>query len=464
MRTTPLPRRRTRTRLLGVAALGAAGVLALAACGSSGSKPSAGSAAGSGSASGKALAGASCSSSNATKLTFWAWVPGMNRAVNEFNKTHHNICVTLQNPGAGSGEYVPLDNALKAGSGAPDVAEIEFDLLPSYEIQHYLVDLSKYGANKYKDKFSPWAWQQVSQGSKVYSMPSDFGPVGFYYNAPLLQKYHITPPTTWAKFTDAATKLHQANPKVYLVNFAPDDLQYVMELMAQAGALPFKWSGGSSITINWTGPAQMRFADYWQNLIDKHLVTTTNAASNQLPTNMDKGVVAAAIYSAWAPSYFAPNAKNSMGNWRAAPMPTWGSGMTTDWGGSTYPVFNQSAHPAQAAQFSEWLTATDASWNIVKTPPSSLFPTYLPLLNSPSFEKLTYPISGKSHPNKVFAASAKHMAPIEWPPFMTEALTQAATTFGKVENGNTTLPAAFKTFQSQMVSYAKQQGFTVSTS
>ena len=106
----------------------------------------------------------------------------MSRAVTEFNATHPTICVTLEDPGAGSGEYVPLDNALKAGTGAPDVAEVEFDLLPSYEIQHYLVNLAPYGANKYKPNFAPWAWSQVSRGSAVYAMPSDFGPMGFYYN------------------------------------------------------------------------------------------------------------------------------------------------------------------------------------------------------------------------------------------------------------------------------------------
>ena len=46
------------------------------------------------------LAGGSCSS-GATKITFWAWVPGIARAVTAFNKSHPSICVTPENPGAG---------------------------------------------------------------------------------------------------------------------------------------------------------------------------------------------------------------------------------------------------------------------------------------------------------------------------------------------------------------------------
>lgn len=412
------------------------------------------------------LAGADCDSSKGTKLTFWAWVPGMNRAVEAFNKTHPSICVTLENPGAGNDEYVRLTNAMKAGSGAPDVAEVEFAEVPSYILQKYLVDLSKYGANADRGKFVPWAWQQVSRGNTVYAMPSDFGPVAFYYNAPLLDKYKITPPETWADVTTAALTLHKADPSRHLLNFDPADLQWLLEMMAQAGASPFAYSGGSTITINWTGPAQMRFANYWQKLLTAGAVTTDDDFGNVAPTRLDKGVVASAIDSAWAPSYFAPNAKKTLGDWRAAPMPQWtkGANVTTDWGGSTYPVLKQSAHPAQAAQFVRWLTASDAAWKILKTPPSSLFPTYTPLLHAKDFQDLTYPISGKSHPNEVFAPAADHMAPIQWPPFMPAALSQAETTFGAVLTHKGTLPQAFRNFQAQMVKYAKDQGFTVRTS
>jgi multiple sugar transport system substrate-binding protein len=455
-----------------MAVAGAAAVSLLAACSSGGSSSS--SAAGGGtstkagasaSASATVLAGGKSCSSSATPVMFWAWVPGISRAVTEFNKTHPDICVTLEDPGAGGAEYTLLNNAMKAGSGAPDVAEMEFDEIPSFIIQKYVVNLVPYGANNYKSKFAPWAWSQVSQGGAVYAMPSDFGPMAFYYNQQVLAKYHITPPKTWAEVSADAAKLHQQNSSAYLLNLSPNDLQWLMSVMGQAGAWPFKYSGGSNVTINWTGPAQTQFAKYWQDLIDQHAVSTVNDAGTQVNTNLDKGVTAAAIFSAWAPSYFVADVKQSMGQWRAAPLPQWtaGANVGADWGGSTYPVFTQSKHPKEAAEFSEWLTSTDQSWNIVKTPPSSLFPTYLPTLNSSSFTSLTYPISGSSQPNQVFSAGAQSIPATPWPPFMTQALTQANTTFGGVLSGKETMQQAFAAFQTAEVNYAKAQGFTVST-
>ena len=306
-------------------------------------------------------AGGSCKSSSATKVTFWAWVPGMGRAVTEFNKTHPSICVTQEDVGAGDPEYVKISDALKAGSGAPDVAEVEFDELPSFEVTKSVVNLVPYGANKYKSAFVPWAWNEVSQGSAVYAMPGDAGPMAFYYNSALLAKYHIALPTTWAEFATAAAALKKADPAAFITNFSATDLQWIMSLMAQDNAWPFAYSGGSKVTINWTGPAQMQFAAYWQKLISAKEVNGTTDVSAVSFADMDKGIDASWLSSAWGPSYFAPDAKASVGDWRAAPLPQWtpGANVAANWGGSTYPVFSQSKNKAAAATFAEWLNGTD---------------------------------------------------------------------------------------------------------
>jgi multiple sugar transport system substrate-binding protein len=295
--------------------------------------------------------------------------------------------------------------------------------------------------------------------------PSDSGPMGFYYNTKVLAKYHITPPKTWAEFATDAAKLHKASSSAYLTNFAGSDLQWILSLMSQDNAFPFTYTGGAKVGINWTGPAQMKFAAYWQKLLSEHVLNATTDITATAFADMDKGIDASWLSSAWGPSYFAPDAKSSVGDWNAAPLPQWtaGADVAANWGGSTYPVFSQSAHPAQAAQFAEWLTANNASWNIVKTPPSSLFPTYVPLLNAASFKDLKYPISGSNTPNVAFTAAAPKIATVQWPPFMTYALTESATTFAGVMTGKETLAQAFKTFQGQLVSYAKAQGFTVTS-
>lgn len=457
-------RRRSRRYAAPAASLGLA--LLVSACGSttssSSSKPTASSKASS-SSSTTVVENTGACKSGATNLTFWAWVPGIARAVKEFNATHPSICVHLEDVGAGTPEYVKLADAAKAGSGEPDVAEVEYDELPSFEITKSVVNLAKYGAGKYKSDFVPWVWKEVSRGSAVYAMPGDSGPVALYYNSKQFSQYGLSVPTTWSQFAADAAKLHKADPKAYMTNFSATDLQWLVTLMTQDNADPFKYSGGSSVTINFTGPNQMAFANYWQKLLAAHEVNATPDVNATSFRDLNSGIDASWLSSAWGPSYFVADAtKASLGDWRAAPLPQWPGGQgAANWGGSSYPVFSQSKHPAQAAVFSEWLNGTMSSWKILETAPSSLFPTYSPLLDSPSFLDLTNPLSGSTHPNKVFAAAAKGLKAVQWPPFMTEALTVAGTVFEGVLKGTETVPAAFKAFQGKMVSYAKGQGFNV---
>jgi multiple sugar transport system substrate-binding protein len=468
-----------------VVAVSALAVSALGACSSS-SKPAAqgGSASASdttassttpaGSASAPAPASAAASSGapkykcsdSATKLTMWGWAAGYDLAVDAFNRSHPDICVTLQNNGAANDEYTKIGNTLKAGNGAPDLAEVEYFALPSFEITKSLVDLTKYGANDHKGDIAPVAWAQVSQGSAVYAMPVDLGPLVQYYNSTLLSKHSIDVPQTWSEFSAAAQKLHAADPKAAITNLDPTNAQAVLAMMQQNNAFPFKYSGGSNLTIDFTGSAQMAFANYWQKLLDAKQVTTAADFSPEQWTDFDSGVDAVRFSPAWGPVGMQLNMKASIGSWRAAPMPqtTAGQKLSGNWGGSTIAVFTQSKHPKEAAEFAEWFGGSADSWKILSGPVAGAFPAYLPLLNDSAFQSTTLPISGNSQPNKVFAEAAQNMIAPQWPPIMTAALTQWTDTFGGVAKGTETLPDAFKAYQAAMVKYAKAQGFTVSTS
>ena len=79
----------------GLTALAVTAAIGTAACGSSPSSSSSTSASAAGST---AKASSSCKP-GAVQLTFWAWAPGYNLVVDQFNKTHPNICVVLDDVG-----------------------------------------------------------------------------------------------------------------------------------------------------------------------------------------------------------------------------------------------------------------------------------------------------------------------------------------------------------------------------
>src|SRR5579883_3084301 len=210
--------------------------------------------------------GGTTTSSGPVTLTFWSWVPNLQQEVNLFEKSHPNIKVKLVNAGQGTPEYTKLRTALKAGSGAPDVVQIEFQYLPTFELTGKLVDLSQYGASDVKNDYVPWTWAQVSQGSKVYAIPQDSGPMGLLYRKDIFDQYHLPVPTTWAQYAQEAIQLHKDNPKIYMTDFPPSDGAWFLALAWQAGSRPFK-ANGTNLTINFNDAPALKVADYWDNLI-----------------------------------------------------------------------------------------------------------------------------------------------------------------------------------------------------
>src|SRR5947209_1070670 len=155
---------------------------------------------------GGSSSGSSSTSTGPVNLTFWSWVTGIDKSVALWNSSHPNIQVKLANVGSGPVEYNKLYTAIKANN-EPDLAQVEFQLLPSFETTGSLVDLAPYGANDVKDKFVPWTWSQVTLGNAVYAIPQDSGPLTLYYRQDVFQKYNLPVPTTWAQYADDAAKL-----------------------------------------------------------------------------------------------------------------------------------------------------------------------------------------------------------------------------------------------------------------
>ena len=394
-------------------------------------------------------------------ITFWSWVPHLQDEVNLFEKSHPNIKVNLVNAGQGGPQYTKLRTALKAGSGAPDVVQIEFQYLPTFELTGKLVDLAQYGANSLKPDFVPWTWSQVTQGSKVYAVPQDSGPMALLYRSDIFAKYHLAIPTTWAQYQQEAVALHKANPKIYMTDFAANDGGWINALFWQAGARPFKVNG-TTVTINMNSPETNKVITYWGSMVKAGLVQTLPDFTTSWYTALSNGTEASWVTAGWGPVFLSGLAAKTAGKWRAAPLPQWTAGAhaSGNWGGSTDAVTTQSQHPKEAAQFAMWLNDNPQSAAMLATE-QFLFPTTIATLKNPKFNA---PLSfyGGQKVNGIFAdASSRVDLSFQWSPFQDYVYTQLTNVLGNAVNGKASFASAMSTVQNTLVSYAKSEGFTV---
>ena len=400
-----------------------------------------------------------------TTLTFWTWVPDIAKEVALFEKKYPAIDVKVVNAGQGEPQYTKLRTALKAGSGAPDVAQIEFQYIPTFSLTKSLVDLRPYGAEAQKDKFVDWTWSQVTgQNGEIWAYPQDTGPMGMLYRKDIFDKYGIDVPKTWDEFAAAARKLHAAAPEVYLTNLAPNQNGAYMGLLWQTGAKPFTNTAPDAVTINLNDETSKKLGNYWGGLIKEGVVSADADFTDAWYQALNRGKYATWLTAAWGPVFLTGSAASTKGKWRAAPLPQWapGQNVSGNWGGSTSAVITGTKNPIAAAKFAEFLNTDPESTKKFATE-QFLFPATKALLADPSFTQQKPEFYGGQTVNQVFSDISDTVdKQFQWPPFLDQAVNDWDETVGKSFADKTDTSAALDQWQTRVTEYAKNQGFKVS--
>ncbi|GGW69953.1 extracellular solute-binding protein [Streptomyces galilaeus] len=399
-----------------------------------------------------------------TELTFWTWVPDIAKEVALFEKKYPAVKVKVVNAGQGTPQYTKLRTALKAGSGAPDLVQIEYQAIPTFTITDSLLDLRPYGAAALKERFVDWTWSQVSgSGGEVWAIPQDTGPMGMLYRQDIFDEHGIEVPTTWDEFAAAARKLHKADPDVYLTNLAANQPAAWHGLQWQAGAKPYASSGKSDITISVDDAASRKLGEYWGGLAKEGVIGVEPDFTDAWYAALNKGKYATWITAAWGPVFLSGSAKATAGKWRAAPLPQWDAAKPSsgNWGGSTTAVIRAGKNPIAAAVFAQFLNSDPASARMFATE-QFFFPATKALLTDAEFIGQTPSFYGGQKVNQLFAGIGSTVdADFQWPPFLDQTATDWTETVGKSLADRTDTVRALGTWQSRLTTYAKGQGFTV---
>jgi multiple sugar transport system substrate-binding protein len=343
-------------------------------------------------------------------LQFWAWVPGLDEVVAQWNSEHPDIQVEVSEVPAGDGGgYQKMRAALEAGN-PPDLAQIEYEQLSGFLLSDGLEELSQYGADDYADRFVEWQWQQGVYGDEVYAIPQASGPMAMFYRKDLFDQWGIEVPTTWEEYEQAARQVRQHD--AYLANFSPSSSGWFTGLAWQAGG---RWFGteGDSWTVDMDNDATRQVTDYWQGMIDDGLVKTVPESSNTWYRDLQEGEVVSWVSAAWGDAILEENAPDTSGKWRVAPMPQWDpdSPAAGNFGGSSTAILKGSDHPEEALEFAVWLNSDPEAVDLLVQGgagwPAATDGSEVPSLQQPS------PFFGGQVTSDVFA-EADRMVDTDW--------------------------------------------------
>ncbi|QHC61883.1 extracellular solute-binding protein [Rathayibacter festucae] len=291
------------------------------------------------------------------RLQYWAWLKDLQKVCDVWNASHPEVQVdAVWIPGGNAGGYQKLYSALAAGGG-PDLGQVEMRSLPEFLLVNGLVDLNRYGAEDYADRYDPTLWGQVSYTGGVYGIPQDSGPMALFYQPEIFDSVGAETPTTWDEWAAVATELRGVDS--YIDCFPLADASVFAAFATQAGAQWLKAEEDGWV-IDMTDEATTKVAAFFDSAIDQDLVEVGYGAySPAWFAAAANGGIASCTTASWGDALI-EGVSGGAGKWRAAPMPVWeGTGYGSSFlGGSTAAVFANSKHPKEALEFAVWMTTT----------------------------------------------------------------------------------------------------------
>ena len=324
--------KRSWSRWTQLAAVGAAAVL-LAAC------------------SGKQTGGGGNNETVSLTINFWGDF-GLDELKGKYEAANPKVKIVL-NSGDYNAQHQDLQTKLVAGSGAADIAAIDEGFIVQFRSQaDKFVNLLDKGADKYKDKYLPWKWQQSlsADGKTQIGLGTDVGGLAMCYRTDLFAAAGL--PTnrdevsklwpTWDAFIEVG-KQYVAKAKKGFVDSGTNVFNPVLGQQTVGfydTSENLKMEGGPKIAFDTTA-----------KVIAAGLSAKLASFSSEWNAGFVNGDFAVLACPAWMRGHIKNTAPDTKGKWDIAAIPGGGG----NWGGSFLTIPKQGKHVDEAYKLLEWL-------------------------------------------------------------------------------------------------------------
>ena len=241
--------------------------------------------------------------------------------------------------GQGAPHYQKLRTAIQSGQGAPDVAQMEFQFIPSFTLgDGSLLDLTPYAPPTLKEPTPEWVWSQVNVNGGLWGVPQDTGPMGLLYREDLLSDAGIEPPENLGRLRRGGRDVpRRRTRRAILSNVAPNQARSDRRLTSGRPVCARSPSTAKkTVKIDLASEEAKKVAKFWGDLVTKDARPTNadfNDAWYQGRRERQVRLVAAA---AWGPVFLPGHCREDVRKVAGRRPAQWDASneVSGNWGGS----------------------------------------------------------------------------------------------------------------------------------
>ena len=415
----------------------------LAACGGSGT-----------------ASGASPNQDSNAPITVWVDADRMT-AVNDFKQAFPDKASLIKAVVVDRNQFpakVLLENNIN--SGWPDVVFAEPDLVTqvSDAAHHFPLDLSPYVSPDIQKNFAGLDACRVN--GKLVCLRNDLAQFVLWYNAPLMQQFGYSVPTTWEEYEALGLRVAKEHPGYIIGEFAD---AFALDEYFWGGQCPLHQITGNTLYTNLSSPKCMRMAQLLDTLLPTGVLSkkagyfdagmTTLGNQNKILMLPGPSWMAEALFKG---TYY----KTSNHQLAAALPLKWAAdsqAYTGALGGAAWTVSNHTKNIQLAVDFVKWVTTSP-----VYLGHAANFPAYLPTADVWSQTISNDPLFA-SDPYSVLKQAAQELDPMYSYVRFDDRTVFGQTVVTPVLTSGARISSKLADYQTQLVALAQAQGYQVTT-
>lgn len=386
-------------------------------------------------------------------IEVWSWDTGaqaLKRLGAEFEQQHPGVQVKVTDVGYDNA-YDKISVGLQAGSGLPDIVTIESAQMATYmtRFPSGFVDLAP-AAESYESDVDPSKWDASSDDEgHLFSMPWDSAPVGIFYRRDLFDQAGVDPDSieTWDDYVAAGETIKAETGKGMLIADITNGDGLLPLLLQQLGQSYF--TPGGEVAVD--DDAAHKVLELMDTLQSKGLIVNAKGWDG-LVSATKAGKAAAQPTAVWWAGTLIGDLAELGGKYGVMPLPTFdGDGATTSSnGGSSLAIPSQSDNQQAAWEFVRF-ALLDKENQVSMMKNEGLFPSYLPALDDPYFDK-PQPYFGGQSTYSMFADLVNGIPAVPYTDDDAKASEVMADTVAGILLGGEELDAALESAASQIAS------------